>query len=223
MKKVLNRLLHFMRVLYGLVVVLLALMRMVQPAPEQLQPPLQQAASRNETEPKPQEPESPARRRLMIGGIGLVGAAISGAIGVPVVAFFVAPLLQKPAQEWRDVGPVDSFKVGSITEVKLADPAAVAWSGATEQQGVWLRRVDATQFQAFSINCTHLGCPVHWIDTARLFMCPCHGGVFYEDGRVAAPPPARPLEQHQVRIADSHVQVLTHELAITGHFPHLGK
>src|SRR3712207_8271662 len=39
--------------------------------------------------------------------------------------------------------------------------------------------------KAFAVNCTHLGCPVRWIQDASLFLCPCHGGVFYSDGRVA--------------------------------------
>ena len=46
------------------------------------------------------------------------------------------------------------------------------------------------EFVAFSVNCAHLGCPVRWLREAHLFMCPCHGGVYYEDGRVAAGPAA---------------------------------
>ena len=226
MKKLLNTLRHFARMLYGLVVVLLALMRMMPQAQVESQS-AQQGSSNSSTEQddeqQPQEAESPGRRRFMIGMTGIASAAIGGVVGVPVVAFFISPLTQKPAQQWRDVGPVDNFKVGSMTEVKLDNPDPQAWAGTTSQQGVWLRRVDNTQFQAFGINCTHLGCPIHWIDTARLFMCPCHGGVFYEDGTVAAPPPARPLVQHAVRVVDAHVQVQTHELPITGHFLHPGQ
>ena len=229
MKKLLRALQTPFRVLYGLVVVMLALMRMLpQPAPEHgaatPRPASTPAAPREEDHEKhPIEPESPGRRRFMFGVVGLTTAGIGAVIGVPVIAFLISPLTQKPSQQWRDVGPVDNFPAGSMTEVKLENAATVPWDGTTAQQGVWLRRIDETQFQAFEINCTHLGCPVHWIDTARLFLCPCHGGVFYEDGSVAAPPPARPLVQHQVRIVDGHVQVMTHALPVTGHFLHPGK
>jgi Rieske Fe-S protein len=32
------------------------------------------------------------------------------------------------------------------------------------------------------MNCAHLGCPVTWFPQSGLFMCPCHGGVYYENG-----------------------------------------
>ena len=52
----------------------------------------------------------------------------------------------------------------------------------------------ADQFQVFAINCAHLGCPVRWFPQSQLFMCPCHGGVYYADGsRASGPPRARPL------------------------------
>jgi Rieske Fe-S protein len=38
-------------------------------------------------------------------------------------------------------------------------------------------------------------------------MCPCHGGVFYEDGRHASGPPPRPLYQYEHRIRDGRLEV----------------
>ena len=42
---------------------------------------------------------------------------------------------------------------------------------------------------------------------AELFMCPCHGGVFYKDGRVAAGPPQHPLPRYQVRVQNGQVEI----------------
>jgi menaquinol-cytochrome c reductase iron-sulfur subunit len=67
--------------------------------------------------------------------------------------------------------------------------------------------VDEQTFQAFAVDCTHLGCPVRWEASAELFMCPCHGGVYYKDGEVAAGPPPHALEQFPVRILNNTVQV----------------
>jgi menaquinol-cytochrome c reductase iron-sulfur subunit len=39
-------------------------------------------------------------------------------------------------------------------------------------------------------------------------MCPCHGGVYYKDGSVAAGPPPRPLERYPVRVQDGQVEIL---------------
>jgi len=64
------------------------------------------------------------------------------------------------------------------------------------------------------LNCTHLGCPVRWVASARLFLCPCHGGVFYDDGSVAGGPPPRALSQYPVRVAGSQVLIQTRALSI---------
>jgi menaquinol-cytochrome c reductase iron-sulfur subunit len=58
------------------------------------------------------------------------------------------------------------------------------------------------------VQCTHLGCPVSWLAGARLFMCPCHGGVYYPDGRVAAGPPPEPLPRYPVRVRNGQVELM---------------
>jgi menaquinol-cytochrome c reductase iron-sulfur subunit len=45
-------------------------------------------------------------------------------------------------------------------------------------------------------------------------MCPCHGGVYYKDGAVAAGPPPHALFQYQVRIRNGKVEILTSALPI---------
>lgn len=143
--------------------------------------------------------------RLSIG-LGCIGAAL---VGVPVAGFLLAPLFESVARKWRAVGTVDKFQSGETVEVKFDDASSVAWAGVTGQTGAWLRREPDGQFVAFAINCTHLGCPVRWLPQAELFMCPCHGGVYYKDGTVAAGPPPKPLTKYPVRINQGRVEILT--------------
>jgi cytochrome b6-f complex iron-sulfur subunit len=53
---------------------------------------------------------------------------------------------------------------------------------------------------AISLVCTHLGCRVHWQPKARTFLCPCHMGIFDEQGRVLSGPPPTPLPQYRVSV-----------------------
>jgi menaquinol-cytochrome c reductase iron-sulfur subunit len=150
--------------------------------------------------------------RLSLGLSGLAAAVVS----VPIIAYLLSPLLRPAPQAWRDVGTVDTFRVGDTVEVAIEEPSPLPWAGQTALTAVWLRRSSEREFVAFAVNCTHLGCPVNWRADAQLFLCPCHGGVYYADGTVAGGPPPRRLLQYVVRIADGNrVEVLTRPLTFT--------
>ena len=87
------------------------------------------------------------------------------------------------------------------------NPFRVAWDGPTANIACWVRRLEGEQFQVFAINCTHLGCPVRWFAPSRLFMCPCHGGVYYEDGSHASGPPPRSLYEYDYQVRDGQLWV----------------
>jgi menaquinol-cytochrome c reductase iron-sulfur subunit len=141
-----------------------------------------------------------------------IGAAI---IGIPIVGFLISPLFEKVPEVWRPVGSVDSFKVATTVVVNFLDASPLPWAGVTARTAAWLRRESEQTFIAFSINCTHLGCPVRWLPDADLFMCPCHGGVYYKDGTVAAGPPPKPLPRYPVRVRNGQVEILASPIPIT--------
>jgi menaquinol-cytochrome c reductase iron-sulfur subunit len=151
-----------------------------------------------------------SRLSLAIGGLAAAAAA------APPLVYVLGPILRPEREVWRDVGPVEKFAIGHTVEVVFDAPGGERWAGVSERMGVWLRRRDDRDFVAFSENCTHLGCPVRWMADADLFMCPCHGGVFYDDGRVAAGPPAAPLRHHRVRVNSGRVEVSTRPVPIVG-------
>ena len=154
-------------------------------------------------------PLSPERRAFLSKISIALSALAAAAVGIPVVGFLLAPLLQTTAEIWRSVGKADSFQVGTTVKVTFIDPSPLKWAGVTAKTAAWLRRVGEDQFVAFAMNCTHLGCPVHWLQDAGLFMCPCHGGVYYADGAVAAGPPPHALFKYPVRIRNGEVEILT--------------
>lgn len=141
-------------------------------------------------------------------GLGGIGAAI---VGVPVLGYLLTPLFKSTKNDWRDVGAETDFKVGQTVEVAFDEPSPLPWAGQAAKTAAWLRRTDEG-FSAFAVNCTHLGCPVNWLPDAKLFLCPCHGGVFDENGEVAGGPPQRPLWRQQVRVQNGRVEILTRPL-----------
>lgn len=163
----------------------------------------------------PASPEELSRRRFFARlSVGL-GALCGVVLAVPGIGFIIAPLFRKTPELWRNVGKVNNFKVGQTVQVTIEDSSPLPWAGVTANTAAWLRRVSEGEFIAFAVNCSHLGCPVRWLQDANLFMCPCHGGVYYSDGTVAAGPPPRPLTRYDVRIENGEVQLQTRPIPIT--------
>lgn len=153
------------------------------------------------------------RRKFLVRlsiALSSIGAAL---VAIPSIAFLLG--LRKSPGIWRTVGNLEDFKIGTTVNVSFQDSSPLPWAGVTAQTAAWLRRVSDQQFIAFSMNCTHLGCPIRWLADANLFMCPCHGGVFYADGRVASGPPLRPLIQYPTRVSNGQVQILASPVPIT--------
>lgn len=141
-----------------------------------------------------------------------LGAVATAVVAAPSMGFLLG--LRRSQGEWRKVGALDSFNPGTTTLVAFDDPSPLPWSGVTARTAAWLHRGDDDRFIAYSINCTHLGCPVRWLPDADLFMCPCHGGVFYADGRVASGPPGRQLARYDVRVRGGAVEILASPLPL---------
>jgi len=146
--------------------------------------------------------------------LALLGFA-SLLVGIPIIGFLVDPLFRSAPRLWRQVGAVDDFKVGDIAEVSFDDTSALPWAGLTGKTAAWLYRQEEQEFVAYSANCSHLGCPVRWESDAQFFMCPCHGGVYYKNGNVAAGPPPRGLTKYPVRVQNGQVEILTSPAPIT--------
>jgi len=168
---------------------------------------------------EPVRPEGPPGRELERRFFNKLSLALMGfaslLVGVPVIGFLIDPLFQSAPRLWRQVGAVDDFRLGDISEVSFEDTSALPWAGLTSKTAAWLYRQGEQEFVAYSVNCSHLGCPVRWEANAQLFMCPCHGGVYFKNGNVAAGPPPRGLTKYPVRVKNGQVEILTSPAPIT--------
>ena len=173
------------------------------------------SSDNHQEEPETPEVDDPSRRsfltKISLTLTGLIGVAIAP----PLLAALTQPLLDSPTAQWRDVGPLEDFPVSQTLLVNFENSDVVAWAGKTGRTGAWVRRLTENDFEAFTLNCAHLGCPVRWEPKADLFLCPCHGGVYYKDGTVAGGPPPHALPKYPVKVSKGRVLVKAEPVPIT--------
>jgi menaquinol-cytochrome c reductase iron-sulfur subunit len=158
-----------------------------------------QPAPAKETPPKQ---EISRRSFLFKAGIALNGLAAL-ILATPVVGYLLSPILRARHggyKSWVSLGELGEFPEGQTRLAKYKNPISSPWDGDTDHIPCWVRRIEGEQFQVFAINCAHLGCPVRWFPQSSLFMCPCHGGVYYQDGSRASGPPPRGLFQYAYKV-----------------------
>jgi menaquinol-cytochrome c reductase iron-sulfur subunit len=153
-----------------------------------------------------------SRRSVLLSFALALNALAAVLVGIPVIGFLLAPARRLAEQAWVSLGAAADFPVGQTRLATYRNPFVEAWDGETAKAACWVRHVAGDRFQVFAINCAHLGCPVRWFPESGLFMCPCHGGVYYQDGSRASGPPPRGLFEYEYKIQDGQLLVRAGEL-----------
>jgi menaquinol-cytochrome c reductase iron-sulfur subunit len=153
-----------------------------------------------------EEDKSSRRDFLLKLGIGL-NVAAGAMVGIPVVGYVFSSFIKQPALQWIDLGKVSSYREEETTLAKYKNPLHRPWDGETADIPCWVRRLKGEAFQVFAINCAHLGCPVRWFSESKLFLCPCHGGAYYQDGARAAGPPPRGLFEYETKVESDQLWI----------------
>jgi Rieske Fe-S protein len=164
--------------------------------------------------PSPCEPTAalpPTNRRTFFRWFtAICGAIAATVLSIPLVGYFFG--LRKRTAHWVDVGPVAEFPQNVTRRIDFVNPLRQPWDGVTALTGIYARNEgkianNADHFLVLSVNCAHLGCPVSWFPQSGLFMCPCHGGVYYANGERASGPPPRGLFHCAWRVQDGRLQI----------------
>jgi Rieske Fe-S protein len=152
-----------------------------------------------------------------------LGFLLNGIVGlflaVPIVRYLLSPVIRERKtgfESWLSLGGLEQFPAGQTRLATYHNPVVNAWDGQTGDVACWVRNVDDQNFQVFAINCAHLGCPVRWFPQSNLFMCPCHGGAYYQDGSRASGPPERGLFQYAYKIANGALLIKAGEMPTPG-------
>ncbi|MGA9567262.1 MAG: Rieske (2Fe-2S) protein [Candidatus Korobacteraceae bacterium] len=155
-------------------------------------------------------------RRALFTKIGLLlnGLAVT-VLALPIIGYLVSPILgadRGQYKRWITLGDLDEFPEGQTRLAKFTNPITSFADGDTDHIPCWVRRVQGEKFQVFAVNCAHLGCPVRWFPQSGLFMCPCHGGVYYQDGSRASGPPPRGLFEYPYKVENGKLLIETGQL-----------
>ena len=159
-------------------------------------------------------------RRAFLMKLGILfNGLVAMVLAVPMVRYFLSSVTRGRAggyRSWVSLGPVDQFPEGQTRLATFRNPYVTPTDGKTVDTACWVRRIAGDQFQVFAINCAHLGCPVRWFPQSGLFLCPCHGGVYYRDGSRAAGPPERGMFEYPNRVQDGTLSIQAGELPTPG-------
>lgn len=150
----------------------------------------------------------PGKRRFLL----MFGTLLNGIAGVllaiPLIGYvFSSAVSRRDPREWISLGKLDQYPERQTRRATYRNPFTRPWDGSTADIPCWVRNAGNNQFQVFAVNCTHLGCPVRWFQESGLFMCPCHGGAYYEDGSRASGPPPRGLFQYDHKVEDGKLWI----------------
>lgn len=164
--------------------------------------------------------ETSTSRRAMLMKIGLLFNGMVGvALGIPIVRYLLSPATRgkdNAYRSWLSLGQLSQFPAGETRLATYWNPVVGPSDGQTADIACWVRNIDGKNFQVFAVNCAHLGCPVRWFPQSSLFLCPCHGGAYYQDGSRASGPPERGLFEHQYKIEAGNLIILAGELPTPG-------
>src|SRR6266853_5738197 len=152
-----------------------------------------------------------------------LGVFLNGIVGiflaVPIVRYLFSPVIRERKtgyESWLSLGGLEQFPAGQTRLATYKNPVINAWDGETGDIACWVRNVDDKNFQVFAINCAHLGCPVRWFAQSNLFMCPCHGGAYYQDGSRASGPPERGLFEYPFKLENGKLLIKAGEMPTPG-------
>jgi Rieske Fe-S protein len=160
------------------------------------------------------QPSQHSRRTFLFKLALLANGAVGAVLAVPILGYILGPVFKRGRsyEYWIPLGFLHQFPEGETRLAHFHNPDGSPADGQTRTLPCWVRHIKQNQFQVFAINCAHMGCPVHWFPQSKLFMCPCHGGVYYQDGARAAGPPPRGLFEYKYKIVGDRLMIRAGQL-----------
>lgn len=174
----------------------------------------------NQQSPKPLScPGMNRRDFLIVGAAGMAGAvAIQGLVSAAAADTKPPSASTAPtADPVVDIARLDAIGPNAQIPFTYPDgdsPAVLLSLPAPAKDGAG----PEGRFVAFSILCTHKGCPVNYLPERKMFVCPCHWSSFdpAKGGQIVIGQASQALPQIRLRVANGVVQAVGVEGLIYG-------
>jgi arsenite oxidase small subunit len=148
------------------------------------------------------------RRTFIKVGAGTLSAGVAYAIA-PVAAYGAEGKASPPVAPTVNVTPLDAVKENAVIPFSYPDadsPAVLLRLKGAAQGGIG----PGSSIVAFSVLCTHKGCPVSYRPEHKLLICPCHWSSFdpVKAGQMVIGQGSQALPQIELRIKENVIQAV---------------
>lgn len=163
--------------------------------------------SRNGARGNEVEAENISRRKLLGWLVGIINFSVAAAIIGPTLGFIGAPLKRKKEIGiWVPVLDERELKDGQTRAVSYQLDVKDGYMMTKRRYSVYLHR-KGDKVVAYDPSCPHLGCHVEFKERKKRYVCPCHGGVFDEEGNRVSGPPPRGLTKIATKVENGRIWV----------------
>lgn len=150
------------------------------------------------------------RRKFLEVGIFAITGSIVAVSSIALARFAVGPSFNKEKSKWIEIELEDlQDENAGFTRAVLEYETKDGWLINNVRTLAYVKRSKEDEVIAISAGCTHLGCIVTWDEDSETFKCPCHNGIYDEEGRVVSGPPPAPLRRHITRVEDGKIYLAT--------------
>ncbi len=160
------------------------------------------------------------RRQFLKWGIYGVAGAVTIAIGVPTVLYFINPAFKASdsSKVLAPLGaPADFANQTAFKEVQTDYKYIDTFKEVDGTKKVFIRALkpnaaNPEDFLVLDSTCTHLGCSIFYNPPAAppaakdKFYCFCHGSIFDQNGKNLAVAP-KPLPSYKVELKDGKLAI----------------
>ncbi len=156
----------------------------------------------------PNQPTPSTGRRNFLSKIVIAVQTVIGATVAYVVGgAALAPGFAARKASWQRAASVSELAESSPTPITLRLIRQDGYRQVVDRRVVYMQRDASGAVRVLDSTCTHLGCRTRYDQVSENFVCPCHGGVYGQDGSVLEGPPPAPLRRIEARIEDGNVLV----------------